>query len=124
MLNNLIKNNSMIHANDLMIGDWVEETNSGVGIVWAISFDDEHVVTLISNDITQPFIHVSMKDINPIPLTPEILVKNGFSTNGLDVSLFDRQGGDDFVGAANIQYVHELQHVLRLCGIDKKIVLY
>ena len=113
----------MIHANNLMIGDWVEDVDFGKGMVFAISFGDEHVVTLVPEDITQPFIHVSTEGINPIPLTTEILVKNGFSTNGLDVALFDRKGGDDFVGAANIQYVHELQHILRLCGLDKKIVL-
>ena len=45
----------------------------------------------------------------------------GFSRNGLDIALFDRKGGDDFVGAANLQYVHELQYILRLCGIEKEI---
>lgn len=66
---------------------------------------------------------LSPNEIEPIPLTSEILEKNGFSINGLDIALFDRKGGDDFVAASNLQYVHELQHALKFCGIDKEIVL-
>ena len=103
-----------------MIGDWVQIVptapvmpNEYHRIDWIrtgeIGLDNRKIVTY-------PY-------IQPIPLTPEILEKNGFSRNGLDIALFDRKGGDDFVGASNLQDVHELQHALKLCGIDKEIRL-
>ena len=100
-------------------------------------------------------------DLEPIPVTPEFLEKNGFSlSESTDV-------GDEYVYAAdrdkcpqtivafsiynepvagarslvrcwtkpdgvdgqndahicNVRYVHELQHILKICGIDKDIVL-
>ncbi len=82
--------------------------------------------------------------LDPIPLTPEILEKNGFNDNGEGVygdddsyfiptyqSGFDTgtwethiepdEGIGDFSG--KLRYVHELQHTLRLCGIEKEIEL-
>lgn len=78
--------------------------------------------------------------LDPIPLTPEILEKNGFSKSRLmgeqrhftyylapSVSLlaiydadFSLKIGDC---ARYIKYVHQLQHALRLCGIEKEITL-
>lgn len=63
--------------------------------------------------------------LEPIPLTPEILEKNGFKAelgpggrfvleiNGLCVT----------VQFSAIDYVHELQNALLLCGIEKEIEL-
>lgn len=86
--------------------------------------------------------------IEPIPLTPEILEKNGFEFlyssvpggslqeqrrkkvdtykwHGLVINYFHENS--DFqimdIRRARFNYVHELQHVLRLCGIEKEIVL-
>lgn len=75
-------------------------------------------------------------EIKPIPLTPEILVKNGF-TNGefyAESHIEDWQIMSDCSNLAArskrgwsidipCRYVHELQHTLRLCGIEKEIVL-
>jgi hypothetical protein len=86
----------------------------------------------------------------PILLTPEILEKNGFVLdevikeyciyNGIDnrVSLHNDKeymnsrnewhvhiDDEDYCSIANCEltYVHELQHILRLCKIDKEIVV-
>lgn len=72
--------------------------------------------------------------IEPIPLTPEILEKNGFVvesrenhgnnlqycilTDGLWIDI----SGDNFFEGTQ-DYVHQLQHTLRLCGIEKEIIL-
>ena len=91
--------------------------------------------------------------LDPIPLTPEILEKNGFrytnqyTLKGADTYVLClEQRGFDFMitiklndyfaldsyddrmyRLAEIQtgkwYVHDLQHALRLCGIEKEIVL-
>lgn len=88
--------------------------------------------------------------VKPIPLTPEILAKNGMETkDGDEFVLFDNSKidttgeytiiryyakvcrlwickGDGAIENEihiDCQYVHELQHALKLCGIDKQIVL-
>ena len=74
---------------------------------------------------------------DPIPLTEEILVKNGFkkesqtidgdyckytlpgfALNWCDTDGFWYQNGD-----ITPNHVHTLQHLLRLCGIEKEIEL-
>lgn len=100
-------------------------------------------------------------NVEPIPLTPEILEKNGFDINGIpedmepveerdwsdDTYVWSRQetpyestevcvymeDPDNFfaeiicqhchVDGVHIKYVHELQHCLKLCGINKNIEL-
>lgn len=88
---------------------------------------------------------LSVNGIEPIPLTAKILEKNGFKNYRLShdngdyyyhIALEDVKGGiwieamlsrnilhgrKEYCGLIN--YVHELQHALRLCGIEKKIEL-
>lgn len=75
--------------------------------------------------------------VYPIPLTPEILEKNGWEYNNLyDEEYYVNEDGFDIhingekfeircIDAVNIQlkYLHELQHALKLCGIEKEIEL-
>lgn len=84
---------------------------------------------------------VPLSFIEPIPLTPEILEKNGFRKNGeynewnigewnerpfIGISL-DRQSmrvkhlGSDIFVENKVVYVHQLQHALRLAGVGKEI---
>ena len=75
-----------------------------------------------------------------LELTPEILEKNGFSLqsdnteffkldtycfgNELCEFLIHRLNNEDYqFGPAKIRNVHELQHAMRLCGIEKEIEL-
>ena len=81
-------------------------------------------------------------EFRPIPLTEDILVKNGFDKKYFDydfsydlyeddnvsfVRLYDHGEGVFFTetsgGDIVITYVHQLQHLLRLCGIEKEIEL-
>lgn len=79
--------------------------------------------------------------LEPIPLTPEILEKNGFkhSATEEDSDYFDNREGDlyyclnrtadgymscidvthSFTISGLIKYVHEFQQALRLCGLDE-----
>ena len=69
--------------------------------------------------------------IEPIPLTAEILEKNGFVQDGeswwykdFRIVLSSSKGVSLVCGRQiKFCYVHELQHALRLCGIDKEIIL-
>lgn len=71
------------------------------------------------------------EDTKPIPLTPEILEKNGWKHNGIFMdkwigektffSWSDRFGAELYLNNYHIcdcEYVHTLQHALRLRGFD------
>lgn len=127
-------------ANELMIGDWVfvHEPECKGHQVDLIDLANEQVGC--DGEI------YGFDDIRPIPLTPEILEKNGFVQNPRSKSRRSHQICTDSVyiswwrGRLNIlfkpfighstnhvnvdgKYVHELQHALRLCGIKKEISL-
>lgn len=127
-----------LNCKDLMVGDWV------------FLFDDKFAkVDCIGN--TEVFLsdetgldwQVTYEHIRPIFLTPEILELNGFVLQEKEVGMFGvtiapHYTRDDlpfevfcdgepfaiwFSDPIDIAYVHQLQHVIRLCGIDKEIVL-
>jgi len=113
-------------AKDLMIGDWVFDCKN-------ISYNRMTSEALCAFEDGQ-------LAIIPIPLTKEILKKNGFEYdhyyhnwiyNEFTINyghLIDEDDGDYlFIWVADtsvkLTYVHELQHALRLCGIEKEINL-
>ncbi len=124
-------------ANELMIGDLVRDiTNKH-------SFKIEAILPAgfmrYTNDgsVAVPY---NYEEIEPIPLTDAILEANGFHYHhknfaslgyGHPFSLRmckwpDENGRDGLwtIGELiDIRFVHELQHALRLCGIDKEIRL-
>ena len=95
----------------------------------------------------------NIEKVKPILLIPEILEKNGFKRDPLwhhcDKDLCDytisvqlgyankieyikiaEKGKDNVIPSertkmylTHIKYVHQLQHALRLCGIEKEIIL-
>ena len=119
---------------ELMIGDWVWNThNRQAEQVQEIG---SGLVMLDYNDLYE------YDEIEPIPLTEEILEASGFRYHsgeqgmfGVTVSpYYECEGsphifcdGDPFAvwfeNECDIRYVHELQHVLRMCGVEKEIVL-
>ena len=122
---------------NLMRGDWVLDTRTGRPLR------------------VNPFMaELEVPEWQPIPLTPEILEKNGFNEPPLEMqkrvrfvvlceeyqirysfnsywfSIYKNIaahaiGYPTFICAfqERIKYVHELQHALRLCKVDKEIVL-
>lgn len=135
-------------ANELQIGDWVnflidveggDTENDPKNVVYqpmqvdSISSLDEVSSAFygVTNDAAQ---------LRPIPLTAEILEKNGFRkgnyievVGGLDTYYLGEEIGSFRIhrlqngyyqfGLAKIKYVHQLQHALRLCEIEKEIEL-
>jgi hypothetical protein len=117
-------------AEELMRNDWVciDNENAPRQVDWIRSGE---VGLLWSQTVTPPY-------LKPIHLTPEILENNGF-TKELDgdgfhywytliadhtkFSLLYVRSIFQWLGPLDFKYVHELQHALRLCGIEKEIVL-
>lgn len=157
-------------ANELMIGDWVNiyvfpNENPQKEDLFPARINT--IMTPLPSEGDQENIECIFKTIDgetgcasrpvdtcqPIPLTPDILEKNGFHyTNshtlmGADTYVLhlDQRGFDlkvtiklnDYFALDSYDdrvyrlaeisigkwYVHNLQHTLKLCGIDKEIVL-
>ena len=124
-----------LSSNSLMLGDWVLCDSkpyriSQIGDILCLENDEK-------SWLAYP------EEVSPIPLTSEFLEKSGFicrsglwvvpEVKRLDLGLFG-VGIDDGCGVGfcvmpegEITYfcnfVHELQHALRLCGIEKEVVL-
>lgn len=155
-------------ANDLMTGDIVRVAKDvclkkgTVVIVHGIDADNRFTergligsATCIAvDDEDRTSWGIWTEFLEPIPLTPEILEKNGFvedksvgyceryiwaDSMRLPQTVVEFSFGDDGAtmlncwiklndGENNIHicdpsYVHQLQHALRLCGIEKEIIL-
>jgi hypothetical protein len=130
-IRNILKNKVMkaneLSAKDLMEGDWVYGIFSGC--------PQERITmkySICSNSYEWKYM--------PIPLTAEILEKNGFKeydglyrldiTEGVFINV-DFKSKEPFVSVHNTcyraipicWYLHQLQHALKLCGIEKEIEL-
>ena len=137
-------------ANELMIGDFVRTAKdvcfSKGTIVQVRNIDGDNrfleknligCATCIPIDNPDKMSWgVWVEYLEPIPLTPEILEKNGFDYNDLpfvqgwqQFGLTLYRGGKGYLincgenVAMVVNYVHQLQHALRICGIDKEITL-
>ena len=128
-----------LKATDLMVGDWVTSKKWRDHPFRLTRIKDNgrfyHGVTA-KGVLVAPFL---IEELEPIPLTPEILKKNGFELR--DGFLYHRiddkphhydfklENGGVFTSEGytlqcciyhlTIRYVHELQNALRLCGLDE-----
>lgn len=116
-------------ANELMIGDWVFFDGNPVKVAILGAAESCLGLRAGENVFGQPFVM-----IDPIELTPEILEKNfrrdttwtgAYYLNDHVHIYYDKD--DDlwtiqYMEIADLRYVHELQHALRLCGFEKEIV--
>ena len=122
-----------MRARDLMMGDYISVKPSGMPIKVAAVHHKKVAYHAIINRLA--WVRESL--LEPILLTPEVLEKNDWEERPTgyvfytdekryDNSLWYIFGSNTFVvntAEFQIKYVHELQHALRLCGIDKEIVI-
>ena len=126
---------------ELIVGDWVLD---GTQIAQITSITFGGVIETTAYEFS------NIEVIKPIPLTGEILERNGFEgtpTGDLfiekklwetyAIELFASEGSwiiritdktNWYIDGCNrinlyIKYIHELQHALKLCGIEKDIKL-
>ena len=125
-----------LNCKSLMIGDYVVYTEFGKNEIDKIETLEPRRVWLEHGRT-----YVPIEFVEPIPLTTEILKKNGFVKDEKDDNMYYWNWGviDDcisydketskvrIISASGLtfvkilQYVHELQHALRLCEIQKEI---
>ena len=122
-------------ATDLMLNDLVLYRGD-VAKVIAITANGE-VSLLVDGHIVARFVYA--EELSPITLTAKILGKNGFHYNNPDDCpiwegweqygwiLFPAGYGYSINCGHNVSMrinaVNDLQHALRLCGIEKEVVL-
>ncbi len=127
-------------TDDLFIGAWV----SCYGEIGTVAMLNEETCAIWKNgDMSKEENYIATAamaplfpgDLNPIPLTLDILEKNGFKyKESIDRWCFkSTQFGlykieDCFIGVVcgmyrYVKYVHELQQLLKLATIDYKIIL-
>jgi hypothetical protein len=132
----------MIDYKQLMIGDWVQITKDW----YQLGKVTNHSIQIDLSDLES--IQEGMYEVKPIPLTEEIMNRNGFEYNNKDqcwvldknrnaylsndldynkkrtkIISFDIMGEEDLLLVTTIEYIHQLQHLLRLLEIDKEIEL-
>ncbi len=131
-----------MEAKELMIGDWVWYDNQPHQIrelgIFGENRDGEDYPAVCVGKPNGIGLILERDEIEPIPLTSEILEKNGFTkepdADGSHYRFILIDGHTKFsilyarsvfqwLGPLDFKYVHELQHALRLCGIEKEIVL-
>ena len=120
----------------LMIRDWVLHDGEPYQIrqlgIYGVNRDGEDYPAVCVGKPKGIGLIIERNEISPIPLTDEILEQNGFErVNGEYQDVFYVYDGIELLidngytlfGQCKmpIKYVHELQHVLRLCGINKEI---
>lgn len=111
-----------LQPKDLMIDDWV--------------YIKDYPIKALPQKVKPEHFVRSLVEFEPIPLTKEILEKNGWFWNNLPFEQCWEQYGLYLYHVGNgyrincgsnismiINSVHELQHVLKLCGIEKEIEL-
>lgn len=150
---------------ELSIGDWVQDKNGKYAQILGIeNWSDGYVLNVRINGVDVGC--VSASSAHPIPLTPEILEKNGFVypckkdddycatlfcspipsknshigdfaetwihkecceikifTSAKPERIYPQYDYDFMLEHYGFQYVHQLQHLLRLMGIEKEIEL-
>lgn len=115
-------------ANELMIGDWVYSYYSAPEKwqprQWTITFYEGNFIGMADPETS----------CRPIPLTTEILEKNGFTKTHTQYTEYMwshpsrctflyQYDPDGEICLENteieLNYVHQLQHALRLCGLNE-----
>ena len=128
----------MISTKDLMIGNWVYmEAHRGYEAQYiqvetipdASSKDHYGHIGAFPVGGDNDFRDIEDRHLFPIPLTAAILEKN-FPTAG-ELAWWPVEDGlhcesrntDDIMVSGVFRFVHQLQHALRLCGIEHEITL-
>lgn len=130
-------------ATELMVGDYVIRKNVPKEILIVDTIDS--IRDIVYLDLDGLGITEKIENIEPIPLTAEILEKNGFKESKYGEMILDEEeelGTSEIYLVLEPNYdnayywwtvnnelitkiksVHELQHVLNLCGFNKEIVI-
>lgn len=137
---------SEIKISDLSVGDWVRMGGKNFQIYHLTLAGDVYGYRRTNNSFTgEEYYDGEIGDVQPIPLTPEILKKNGwvqrdqwnwrnphikcsccrYGRKYWDIHIYGkgRKYRPTRITIENILHTHQLQHALRLACVGKEIEL-
>lgn len=126
-------------ANEIMLGDWLWYKGRFNAFHFQVEQITKYAVGFHAEPCECEMHYLRLCECNPIPLTPEILEKNGVEFNDFRCNFF-KEDEDSVLEILKgkyiwwsinfaeytilrLDYVHQLQHAIRLCGIKKEIIL-
>lgn len=129
-----------MEAKELMIGDWLFYRGQFNAFEFKVKQITKRKVGYHAEPNESRMHYIILSECEPIPITPEFLERNGFEKvqslyylkslnkvylcfieyNIVNNCLFINDG----LIPRPIRYVHQLQHAMRLCGIEKDITIY
>lgn len=139
-----------LKISDLSVGDWVRCGQWNGRIQRIAMHDGETVEVCIEVDYGRLYMYKRVCEIDSIPITPEILEANGWRNDGMYAILrIDEHlhleyyyhehrlrkwycGVDEWENHAKVNditfqahcySIHQLQHALRLAGVNKEIIM-
>lgn len=129
-----------MESKELMVGNWVYESKRSSFPMKVVSLFDNTVYLNFEGNEGDVW-EKNVKDIEPIPLTSDTLIKLGFwrhNIEGCDIhfkytlpkinfelkAMYDSDYSVSISGQeVQIKYLHQLQNVLRLMGQEIDVVL-
>ena len=125
----------------LMVGDYMKYKDGTIVRIVRVGDVSPMDAPIYCHTQLEGYFPCELADISPIPLTAEILEKNGWyipinscwwHNNEIDFYLVGYTDGDfgiytdgdsEFSNLCRINHVHELQNQYRICRFNKEIVL-
>ncbi len=120
---------------ELSVGDWVRHTFYEENVRIAQIYGDSERVLAERGKMS---ISCHLNYFEPVHLTPEILKMNGWREDKTDPNFFStdevylynhngvwrlRPKSTELLIVVDVKHIHELQHALRLLGVEKEIEL-
>lgn len=131
-----------MEAKELMIGDWLFYRGQFNAFCFRVEQITKRKVGYHAEPDESRTYYLTLSECQPISITPEFLERSGFEKAGSLYYLksLNKRYPYLFIIEYNIVnnyllvndglipmpilYVHQLQHVLRLCGVEKEITIY
>ena len=127
---------------ELMIGDWVKYGNHKKVFFLKVTTISRNWVSAETKEgfgltfsLIDEMYKIDLSDLEPIELTDEILTKNNFvftdpwyERKGIPIQIKKEKNFKwlaSKTGSVNLhfKYVHELQHLMKLCNINQEITI-
>lgn len=131
----------MVRATEIMVGDWLWYQGQFNAFPLKVEQVTKRKVGYHADPHENRMYYLRLHEVQPIPITPEILERNGFEKaqnllvlqweNGVYLSMIFVEYNpenyclfiNDMMFPKPIRFLHELHHILMDCDIEKEITL-
>ena len=131
----------MVRATEIMVGDWLWYQGQFNAFPLKVEQVTKRKVGYHADPHENRMYYLRLHEVQPIPITPEILERNGFEKvqnllvlqweNGVYPSMIFVEYNpenyclfiNDMMFPKPIRFLHELHHILMDCDIEKEITL-